>query len=57
MRHAKMSLTLNEPISSDVCSNLHTTTPKHTPNTYRKLKVLYSKTTNSQTKIHVELED
>ena len=40
--HAKMSLTLHEPIYNVLCSNLHTTST-HAPKTYQTWKVLYSK--------------
>ena len=38
--HAKMSLTLDEPIENVLCSN---STSKHAPKTYRTWKVLYAK--------------
>ena len=53
--HAKMSLTLTEPIQSVLCSNLHTTS-KHALETYQTWKVNYANQP-VLTKSHVELEE
>ena len=53
--HAKLNLTLNEPLFNVLCPNHHTTS-KHAPLTHLPWKVLLYEINQLPTKSHVELE-